>query len=220
MAGTTGTTGTGGKATSAAGTTGSSSGGGLASASSTGAAPSTTAIGAVIIPGPNAGLITLTIDSENLGSNPTPGGVVNASGTWNTGSTFGGSYNTASDVLSVSSNAFSAGFMGMLAGEAINGDWVGDSYDLPFSLITVANGATVRAFCGSNGAETESLGVVFSTDGTLAGVQDGTAGVGKIGGSYSDGLATVTGIGSFIFTTDSDGGESFVGTGWTMAPCQ
>jgi hypothetical protein len=162
----------------------------------------------------------LTIDSENLGSNPTPGGVVNASGTWNTGSTFGGSYNTASDVLSVSSNAFSAGFMGMLAGEAINGDWVGDSYDLPFSLITVANGATVRAFCGSNGAETESLGVVFSTDGTLAGVQDGTAGVGKIGGSYSDGLATVTGIGSFIFTTDSDGGESFVGTGWTMAPCQ
>jgi hypothetical protein len=187
----------------------------------------TMAMGAVMTPGAtSAGLITMTIDSTNLGTTPTPTGTVNASGAWNSESSLSGTYDTAAQQLIVSGNAFSATFRGMLTGnETINGLWTGDSYDWPFTLITVARGATVRAFCGSSTDQSQSLGVAFSTDGTLSGVEGPGPGLGNgtaqpLSGSYSNGLATVTGVTSFILSTDTDGGESFVGAGWTMAPCQ
>jgi hypothetical protein len=114
----------------------------------------------------------------------------------------------------------------MFAKGVISGDWVGGTYHWPFSLVPVPTGDTGYAFCGNNGGNTESLGLAFaSSTGPVGGVEgpgenmpSGTSET--LTGNYTNGLATVTSIGSFMLLTDSDGGLNFAGTGWSMSECQ
>lgn len=220
-----------GTGTTGAQTSSSSTGGttGGASTATTGATPQTMAIGTAITPvGPGPCAVTLTIDAIDLETTPTPGGTVSVSGTWNFGtSALTGSYDTASQVLSLTSPGYDASFTGMLAGGVISGDWAGGTYDWPFALVLVPADAGGYAFCGTSSNQSQSLGVAFSANGSAAAIEgpgpnmpSGSAQV--ISGTYSNGLASVSGIGSFIFRTNSDGGLSLTDTsaGWSMSECQ
>ncbi len=224
----TGTTGgTTGAGTS--GTTGVVTTGGLVASSSgtTGGPISTDLIGTTITPaGPSTTLMMVNIQAINLDTTPQPGGTVNATGLWNSGtSSLTGTYNTASQVLLLSGTGYNASFTGMLGSGVIKGEWTGESYQWPFSLVPVPYKGKGYAFCGDDG--TQSLGVAFATDGTLGAV-DGpgpsapAGGSGTLGGSYSNNLATVDTIGSFILSTDTDGGLAFTyqGNGWSMSVCR